>query len=385
MKKTILPTNSANALEVYDLGKHFHTGMRSLNEFWALRHLNFEVKRGEIIGILGMNGSGKSTLLKILCGLSQPSEGHFKSLPRIGTLLDMSAGFHPDLNGYENLFLGGTTMGFSREQVRSFLSEIVSFSGISHKHLSQPVRHFSSGMSARLGFSLAMHMNPDIILIDEMLSVGDLEFQAKSAQKILDYVKQGKTLIIVSHLITQIQHLCSRCIWLHQGKMMEIGNPDLVGRHYSDLLHSPNSCEMTGYHRNSPVTLNNETDLHEDFSLKQVQVTAKDASLSGNAILVVVNPCSPKFTLSIHSRLGELVSTIALQPFDGLLSPGNYLLSFSCKDLPLTSEDFSLTLKNISHEQDLQQTSSHAFFSIKNKSGVCHQTPLKLKCDFKTL
>jgi len=216
----------------------FHTLIARSNrrELWALRDVSFNIRRGELLGILGVNGSGKSTLLRLICGISEPTEGVIRRLPKIAPLLDLTAGFHPSLTGYENIFLNGSLIGLHREEIRRLLPEIVSFSGLDHKFLEAPVRTYSMGMMARLGFALAVAVDPDIILVDEVLAVGDLEFQAKSAHKLLEFRDQGKAMALVSHASAAIGELSSEAIWLHEGKLRSEGAAPAVVGEYNAYL-----------------------------------------------------------------------------------------------------------------------------------------------------
>jgi len=216
----------------------FHSLIARSNrrELWALRDVSFNIRRGELLGILGVNGSGKSTLLRLICGISESTEGVIRRLPKIAPLLDLTAGFHPSLTGYENIFLNGSLIGLHREEIRRLLPEIVSFSGLDHKFLEAPVRTYSTGMMARLGFALAVAVDPDIILIDEVLAVGDLEFQAKSAHKLLEFRDQGKAMALVSHASAAIGELSSEAIWLHEGRLRSEGAAPGVVAEYNAYL-----------------------------------------------------------------------------------------------------------------------------------------------------
>jgi lipopolysaccharide transport system ATP-binding protein len=193
-------------------------GIAKKEEFWALRDINFEVKKGEVIGIIGRNGAGKSTLLKILSQITPPTEGEIKINGRVGSLLEVGTGFHPELSGRENIFLNGAILGMTKKEIASKFDEIVAFSGI-EKFLDTPVKRYSSGMHVRLAFSVAAHMDPDILIIDEVLAVGDAEFQKKCLGKMDEITKkEGRTIIFVSHNMEAIKKLCSRCIVLNKGE-----------------------------------------------------------------------------------------------------------------------------------------------------------------------
>lgn len=195
------------------------------------------MKPAEILGIVGPNGAGKSTLLRIISGITKPTSGEVRCRGRIATLLDLMAGFHPSLTGYENLFLSGSILGLSRDELRDRLQAITEFSGVSPEYLNAPVRYYSTGMIARLGFALAVNTDPDIILLDEVLTVGDVDFQARSARRLIEFRDAGKAMILVSHIAGAVEQLCSRAIWLERGEMRASGPADEVMREYRKWLN----------------------------------------------------------------------------------------------------------------------------------------------------
>jgi lipopolysaccharide transport system ATP-binding protein len=193
---------------------------------WALRDINFEVQQGEVLGIIGKNGAGKSTLLKILSRVTSPTTGVIKTKGRIASLLEVGTGFHPELTGRENVFLNGAILGMSRAEVQSKMEEIIEFSGCD-LYIDTPVKRYSSGMTVRLAFAVAAHLEPDILVIDEVLAVGDAEFQKKAIGKMQDISKgEGRTVLFVSHNMESIQQLCTRCIVMENGTTVYEGNVD---------------------------------------------------------------------------------------------------------------------------------------------------------------
>lgn len=199
--------------------------------FWALSNLSFKVNPGEVIGVIGKNGAGKSTLLKILSRITPPTRGEVILRGRTASLLEIGTGFHPELTGRENIYLNGAILGMSRKEVSSKYDEIVNFSGV-EKFLGTPVKHYSSGMYMRLAFAVAAHLEPEILIVDEVLSVGDAEFQKKSLGKMQDVSKQGRTVIFVSHNLSAITSLCQRVILLKDGKMFKTGKGEKVVAEY---------------------------------------------------------------------------------------------------------------------------------------------------------
>ena len=212
-------------------------------EFWALDDVSFQVKRGEALGIIGHNGAGKSTLLKILSKIMKPTKGEIKVNGKLSALIEVGAGFHQDLTGRENIFLNGLILGMTRQEVKQKFDEIVQFSGLDD-FIDTPVKRYSSGMYARLGFSVAAHINPEILLVDEVLSVGDWGFQRKCAEKMENLVKSGVTIIFISHNLRAVAGLCQKCILLEKGKVVKTGASDEVVKHYLDSHSVSNKSEI---------------------------------------------------------------------------------------------------------------------------------------------
>ena len=188
-----------------------------VEEFWALKDVNFEVKEGEVVGIIGHNGAGKSTLLKILSRITEPTTGRITLGGRTASLLEVGTGFHPELTGRENIFLNGAILGMTQKEIRAKFDEIVSFSGI-ERFVDTPVKHFSTGMYVRLAFAVAAHLDPEILIIDEVLAVGDAEFQKKCLGKMSEIARGGRTILFVSHNLTAVRNLCSHAIVLQNGR-----------------------------------------------------------------------------------------------------------------------------------------------------------------------
>lgn len=212
---------------------HRHNG--SKEEFWALRDVTFTVGRGESWGIIGQNGSGKSTILKLITRILEPTSGHIKVNGKVSALIELGAGFHPDLTGRENIFLNGSILGISRKEMNRKYDDIVAFSEL-ERFIDTPVRHYSSGMYARLGFSVAVSVEPDILIIDEVLAVGDESFQRKCFERIEHFQRMGKTIIFVSHSMEIVRSLCDKAVFLIQGQVQAQGQIDHVVDRYLDSL-----------------------------------------------------------------------------------------------------------------------------------------------------
>ncbi len=206
-------------------------GETALEEFWALKDINLEIKQGERVGIIGCNGAGKSTLLKILSRITEPTTGRIMIIGRVASLLEVGTGFHPELTGRENIFLNGAILGMSRTDIKRNFDEIVAFAEV-EKFLDTPVKRYSSGMHVRLAFAVAAHLEPDILIIDEVLAVGDTAFQKKCLGKIGEVSKEGRTILFVSHNLSVVQALCSRVAMLHKGKIACVGEAEATIKNY---------------------------------------------------------------------------------------------------------------------------------------------------------
>ena len=204
---------------------------QTLKEFWALKNINLTIKTGESLGIIGPNGSGKSTLLKILSGVTTPTSGEFLISGKVASLLEVGTGFHPDFTGRENIFLYGTVLGMSLNDIRNKFEQIVTFSGVK-KFLDTAVKHYSSGMYVRLAFSVAVHLDWDILLLDEVLAVGDEEFQKKSYEKISSLINSDKTVVLASHNLEMVKKLCTKVILLNNGSIQKVGRANSVVDYY---------------------------------------------------------------------------------------------------------------------------------------------------------
>ena len=205
------------------------------DSFWALRDVSFEVMPGEIVGIVGRNGAGKSTLLKILARVTEPTEGRIELYGKTNSLLEVGTGFHPELTGRENIFVNGAILGMKNSEIKKLFDQIVDFAEI-EKFLDTAVKHYSSGMYMRLAFSVAAHLNPDILIIDEVLSVGDAQFQKKCLGKVHDVAKAGRTVLFVSHNMAAVENLCDRGVVLEHGSVTFVGDKDKAISHYLESV-----------------------------------------------------------------------------------------------------------------------------------------------------
>lgn len=275
-------------------------GIETKEEFWALKDLNFEVNKGEVIGIIGKNGAGKSTLLKILSQITPPTTGEIKIRGRVGSLLEVGTGFHPELSGRENVFLNGAILGMTRAEIAKKFDQIVEFAGI-EKFLDTPVKYYSSGMYVRLAFSVAAHMEPDILIVDEVLAVGDAEFQKKCLGKMEEVTKQeGRTILFVSHNMGAIEKLCNRCILLREGKVEMFGETRLVVKKYLNLV-SKNI-------ENTPLVDRKRTTQKATLRAKLTDIEI----IEKNKTTVIGGDLPIKIKLKIESYVEDLKASIQL-------------------------------------------------------------------------
>jgi lipopolysaccharide transport system ATP-binding protein len=209
-------------------------------EFWALKDVNFEINHGDSVGIIGRNGAGKSTLLKVISRITEPSAGSVRIKGRVASLLEVGTGFHPELSGHENIYLNGAILGMGRKEIKSKLDEIVAFSGV-ERFLDTPVKRYSSGMYVRLAFAVAAHLDPEILVVDEVLAVGDSEFQKKCLGKMGDISKEGRTVLFISHNMAAIETLCSKAMIISAGKNSELGPPrEIIHKYLQETTNNSN-------------------------------------------------------------------------------------------------------------------------------------------------
>lgn len=228
------------------------------NEFHALDDINFQINKGESVGIIGKNGSGKSTLLKIITGVLNPTSGELRVKGHISAILELGAGFNPEYSGLENIYLSGTIMGYSREQMGLKIPEIIDFADIGD-FIHQPVKNYSSGMYVRLAFSVAISVDPEILIIDEALSVGDIRFQQKCLRKI-EELKKDKTILFVSHDLLQLNKFCDRLIWINEGKLVGDGDPEDISKKYQAYMAGSTLNDYTEFIEDNDDTLASEID-----------------------------------------------------------------------------------------------------------------------------
>ena len=345
-------------------------------DFWALRNVTFTVKEGEVVGLIGRNGAGKSTLLKVLSRITRPTEGKAKLYGRVGSLLEVGTGFHPELTGKENIFLSGNLLGMKRFEVKAKYDEIVAFSEI-EKFLDTPVKHYSTGMYVRLGFSIAAHLDPEILLVDEVLAVGDVEFQKKCLGKMGDVAKSGRTVIFVSHSMTHIESLCDTAIFCDQGHTTRFDRVVDAIQHYQfghntgerNYEVENNSCPEDCYVQLLRVCTRNEEGEIINF-VDQTQMIAVEMEYE---ILKKPVPMLPHFFL--RSANGQILFPATIIPSvksridTFMLSPGKYRCRCEIPGNLLNTGTYTIDVFFLQYkkpEKDLYESNSLSFTVTEN-------------------
>ena len=225
---------------------------KNIKEFYALKGVSFEISKGECVGIIGHNGAGKSTLLKLLTGVAFPTSGEIEINGRLASMLELGSGFNPELTGMENIYFNGSLNGLTKEEIDGKLKDILEFADIGN-FIEQPVKNYSSGMFARLAFAVAINVDPDILIVDEILSVGDVGFQVKCMEKFNEFKKKGKTILYVSHGLGTVKKFCDRAIWLQKGEVLDDGNSVIVVERYYNLNFNPANIEQLKDHKSDII------------------------------------------------------------------------------------------------------------------------------------
>lgn len=315
---------------------------------WALRDINFEVKQGEVLGIIGKNGAGKSTLLKILSRVTAPTTGFIKSRGRIASLLEVGTGFHPELTGRENIYLNGAILGMTRSEIKSKLDEIVHFSGC-ERYIDTPTKRYSSGMTVRLAFAVAAHLEPEILVVDEVLAVGDAEFQKKAIGKMQDISQgEGRTVLFVSHNMASVQNLCSRAILLENGEVIKDGNVREVVDEYlfvSTPLESSNSKKIIN--NNEREGTGEVTIAHVDLRVNQemsIPTTGKPLELIfhlNNPNKISIEDIELDFR--IDDQMGQRLLWFSTSVYPDKLNQTASVIIFNLEKLPLNAGRYIVT------------------------------------------
>lgn len=353
-------------------------------EFWALRGINLKISRGATVGVVGPNGSGKSSLLGLLAGTISPTEGEVTTRGRISSLLELGAGFHPELSGVENIYLNAALLGIAREDVRRRLDQIVDFAGL-RDFINMPVKHYSSGMYVRLGFAVAVELDPDLLLIDEVLAVGDMAFQMRCFDRIRDLQKRGKTLLLVSHDLAAVEHHCDDVKLIHQGRLVAEGRP-------SDVILTYLRAYMARI-----GMLNVEE--HGTRDMEFVEVSLRDGAgkdtaefVTGETLCVdiryraVTRIENPVFGFSIKTGGGYYLfgtNTDIMKIPVGIVGPGEGTMRLVIRPLRLGEGKYFLSLAMHSHDHKVQYHRREDWYPFSVTSTSTAMGVLHLDCEWK--
>jgi lipopolysaccharide transport system ATP-binding protein len=352
-------------------------GNKNNNEvFWALNNVNFEIKKGDVVGIIGKNGAGKSTLLKILSQITSPTSGRIEINGRIASLLEVGTGFHPELTGRENIFLNGTILGMTRKEVRAKFDEIVDFSGV-EKFIDTAVKHYSSGMYVRLAFAVAAHLEPEILIIDEVLAVGDADFQKKCLGKMQDVANQGRTVLFVSHNMASVRSLCNKGILLSQGEILFSGAAqdtlDLYTKHDSNRQTIIDTSNYKSRFRGvnhigiKTIELNSSDFVPEDPFEIEIHLAQLDIEIEIKEIDLAI------FIFDNLQNVVYQLSTLFLD--EKIYFDENKSFSFKLKQLKLSSGSYSIGvwLSGNGFEQDY--VDANIEFDVQHGSIYSNKNP----------
>ena len=324
-------------------------------EFYALKNISFDVGEGEIVGIMGRNGSGKSTLLKIITGVLQPTYGTVTVYGRISSLLELGAGFNPEYSGIENVYFYGTIMGLSHADVTERLDDILEFAEIGD-YVYQPVKTYSSGMFARLAFSCAINVDPDVLIVDEILSVGDIRFQAKCFKKFREFKEKGVTVLYVGHDISTMRTFCDRCFWLNQGEIVDSGDPTYISAKYVEFMYLDDISDFTSYKAFQKEAEAETTDESEGVSV---------ASVLEDTLETVEAPALDQ--RNERMKAGKPLAHWGSMP--GMIT--DISVTVKGKDLVSCDPMDTVTISfYVPHIEQINYEHLSAAFSIKNKEGI---------------
>ena len=334
---------------------HRARGVRSAKQdwFWALDHVSFDVERGSVVGIIGRNGAGKTTLLKLLSGITSPDSGEARIWGRVGSLLEVGTGFHPDLTGRENVFLNGAILGMRRREIGRKFDEIVAFAEV-ERFIDTPVKRYSSGMQLRLAFAVAAHLEPEILIVDEVLAVGDASFQRKCLGKMGEVSGHGRTVLLVSHNMSAITALADRCVWLEAGRVKRIGHPsEIVAQYLSEghLAVQPGFADLRDPALRHGVPKQTQKDVLFE-SVRLLDTTGETTGIffenEPMKVALSLRAALPARRLEVLCKFstldGTLVFTLTSGQMDVDVQPGPFELEVAIPSLPLKRGGYRIDL-----------------------------------------
>jgi ABC-2 type transport system ATP-binding protein len=352
---------------------------QSVEDFWALRDVGFELESSHTLGLIGANGSGKSTLLKLIAGILTPTTGYVERRGRVAALLELGAGFHPDLTGRENIYMNSSILGLTRKQTDQYFDAIVDFADIG-QFIDNQVKFYSSGMYVRLAFAVAVHVDPEILLIDEVLAVGDESFQRKCMKRIKEFQKEGRTIILVSHGIDMVRQLCDRVIMLEKGEMLVDGNPHEAARAYRER-YAPRVEEQT---EESGPRLLTISDVRVTNGNGQRQDRFEAGDRLGLEITLKASEAvdDPVVGVAIYNHVDNMIygTTTALRNVALGRVEGDLSLRFDFGAIPMVEGQYFVTIAVHSRDEQIQyhwleRHVSFKVFSDTDDLGVVHLEP----------
>jgi len=321
------------------------------DDFWALKNVSVEVEEASVHGLIGHNGCGKSTLLRVMAGIHKPTSGTISTVGRISALLELGAGFHPELTGRENIYLNAAILGLSRKQTDGLYDGIVEFSGL-EAFVDSPVKHYSSGMFVRLGFSVAVHVEPQILLIDEVIAVGDEEFQRRCLDHLANLRSQGVTIVLVTHAMGIVQNMCDHVTWMDHGVVQAQGSAlEVVGDYLHEVNNEEASRRPSEIETDAEVSAPGEVVHIEGFELIDAKGDIAPFALSGDSVSIrvhwrtsrAVEP--PQIRLTVESEGGVVLTTTALEPSpDATPSVGRFFVDYAIDHFPLAPGNYIMKL-----------------------------------------
>lgn len=340
---------------------------------WALRDVSFEIKKGEVLGVIGRNGAGKSTLLKILSRITDPTKGTAKIVGRVSSLLEVGTGFHPELTGRDNVYLNGAVLGMTKKEIDSKFDNIVNFSGV-ERFIDTPVKRYSSGMQVRLAFAVAAHLEPDILIVDEVLAVGDVEFQKKCLGKMEDITKErGRTILFVSHNMAAVTQLCSRAILLNKGSIAAAGETRKVVEQYLSTIFSHSETRDL---RNAPVRKGDGRLQFVSVYLETIEGNQTAVPISGEPLNVVLNFTTKKnlarvrFMFTVFNQMGIAVTNCSVestgQCFD--VEKGEGQIICNIPRLPLPLGQYKIAVAAYDDKGDLDWVPTACIFNVESSN-----------------
>ena len=355
---------------------------RGSEDFWAVRDATLQIPAGSVFGLIGHNGSGKSTLLKMIGGIYRPTEGTIATQGRVAALIELGAGFHPDMTGRENIGLNGSILGLSRKEVAAVTEEIIEFSGLGD-FIDDPVKHYSSGMYVRLGFSVAVHMDPDVLIVDEVLAVGDEEFQRKCFDHLSKLRRRGCTIVVVSHALGQLEGLCDEIAWLDHGRLQLTGDPSTVIAAYLSRVNADETA------RNPMITATRDAEGVKPLTVTSAAIVDTNGEPLGHAetsttfnvrvgLALTEEILGPNVRIALQHDTGPLIAMLSNHQLGtdfGFVLPGEHTIDIAILDNPLLPGRYRVHVDVFDHTGNavLDSWNDAIEFAVRSQRGEINQ------------